>query len=60
GRAIGNPALKEGPTAGVTVDASTLRDEYFRAMDWDIESGKPSKQKLEALGLNDVARELWA
>jgi len=54
GRPIGKPALEEGPTANVTVDADTLRTEYFKAMDWDVETGRPSKQKLAELGLNDI------
>jgi len=28
-------------------------------MDWDLNSGKPSKKKLLELGLDDVAQELW-
>jgi aldehyde:ferredoxin oxidoreductase len=59
GRPIGDPPLEKGPTAGVTVDAKILRSEIFKGMDWDIESGKPSKEKLESLGLDDVAKELW-
>jgi aldehyde:ferredoxin oxidoreductase len=59
GRPVGDPPFKEGPTADITIDADTLRDEYFRAMDWDPQTGKPSKSKLEELGLGDVARELW-
>jgi len=59
GRPTGDPPLNEGPTAGVTVDIDTMRAEFFKGMDWDIESGKPSKEKLESLGLDDVARELW-
>jgi aldehyde:ferredoxin oxidoreductase len=59
GRPIGDPPLKEGPTAGVTVDAKTLHSDIFEGMDWDIESGKPSREKLEFLGLDDVAKDLW-
>jgi aldehyde:ferredoxin oxidoreductase len=59
GRPIGNPPLEKGPLAKVKVDVDTLRDEFFKAMDWDIETGKPSKKKLEELGLEDVAKELW-
>jgi hypothetical protein len=28
-------------------------------MDWDPKTAKPSKKKLQALGLEDVAQELW-
>ena len=59
GRPVGDPPLDEGPTAGVKVDADTLRNEFIEAMDWDVETGKPSRKKLEELGLDDVAEELW-
>ena len=59
GRPLGDPPLKEGPLANVTIDADTLRAEYFKAMDWDPETGKPSKNKLLELGLDDVAKDLW-
>jgi aldehyde:ferredoxin oxidoreductase len=59
GRSIGKPPLEEGPTANVTVDVDTMANEYFKAMDWDSETGKPSKKKLLELGLDDVARDLW-
>jgi aldehyde:ferredoxin oxidoreductase len=58
GRIMGNPPPKEGPLAGVTVDEETLDREYLAAMDWDLKTTKPSKQKLEELGLDDVAREI--
>jgi aldehyde:ferredoxin oxidoreductase len=59
GRMVGDPPLKEGPTANITVDVNTMVAEYYKAMDWDLESGKPSKKKLLELGLEDVARALW-
>jgi aldehyde:ferredoxin oxidoreductase len=33
--------------------------EYLTAMDWDAKTAKPSKKKLQELGLEDVAKELW-
>jgi aldehyde:ferredoxin oxidoreductase len=59
GRAIGKPPFKEGPLANVTLDIDTMVAEYYKAMDWDPETGKPSKKKLMELGLEDVAQELW-
>jgi aldehyde:ferredoxin oxidoreductase len=59
GRMVGNPPLEEGPVAHVTVDVETMVAEYYKAMDWDLETGKPSKQKLLELGLDDVAQEFW-
>jgi aldehyde:ferredoxin oxidoreductase len=59
GLPIGVPPLEEGPVAGVTVDAETLSREYLEAMGWDVDTGKPSKEKLEELGLFDIAKEFW-
>ena len=59
GRAIGEPPLKEGPVANITVDVDTLVSEYYKALDWDAETGKPSQKRLQELGLEDVAKDLW-
>ena len=58
-RVLGIPPQKEGPLAGITIDEGTLDKEYLAAMDWDLNTAKPSKKKLQELGLEDVARELW-
>ncbi len=58
-RVLGIPPQKEGPLAGITVDEGTMARDYLAAMDWDLKTAKPSKQKLLELGLDDVARELW-
>lgn len=36
-----------------------LLSEYYRQRDWDWETGRPSADKLEELGLGDVAGDLW-
>jgi len=59
GRLLGKPPLKEGPLAGVTINEDALCKEYLAAIDWDPETAKPSRKKLEELGLKDVAQELW-
>jgi aldehyde:ferredoxin oxidoreductase len=59
GRTVGDPPLQEGPTAKITVDVNTMVAEYYKAMDWDLETGKPSKKKLLELSLEDVAQEFW-
>ena len=43
-----------GPFAGRSVDFASLRTAYYKAMDWDIESGHPSKQILSELGLLEL------
>jgi aldehyde:ferredoxin oxidoreductase len=58
-RVIGKPPQQEGPVAGVTVDEDTMIKEYFAAMDWDLQTAKPSKKKLQELGLEDAAKALW-
>ena len=58
-RALGKPAQTAGPVAGVTVDEDTLSKEYMAAIDWEPGTTKPSKKSLLALGLDDVAKDLW-
>ncbi|MEM2935922.1 MAG: aldehyde ferredoxin oxidoreductase N-terminal domain-containing protein [Candidatus Bathyarchaeia archaeon] len=35
-----------------------LLDEYYILRGWDVKTGRPTKEKLRELGLNDVANEL--
>jgi aldehyde:ferredoxin oxidoreductase len=58
GRLLGKPPKQAGPTSGVTVDEATMIKDYFAAMGWDAKTGRPTRQKLEELGLGDVAEEL--
>ncbi len=58
-RVLGRPPQQEGPLAGITVDLHTRLSNYLRAMDWNPETAKPSKQKLQQLGLGDVSAVLW-
>jgi len=59
GRVSGNPPPQAGPTAGRSAEVETLRRDYLEARDWDTTTGKPSREKLLELGLDDVAKELW-
>jgi aldehyde:ferredoxin oxidoreductase len=58
-RMIGRPPKKVGPRAGETLDPEELSKEYYEAMGWDTKTGKPGKQALLDLGLDDVAKVLW-
>lgn len=58
GRMIGSPPLTAGPHAGFTIDTETMQREFLAACDWDQETCMPSRAKLEALGLEDVAHAL--
>jgi aldehyde:ferredoxin oxidoreductase len=54
-------ALKGGRSDGLKVDQAqfeTALDEYFRQNDWDVETGTPTRYKLEQLDLAWVADEL--
>ena len=57
-RVIGVPPQKEGPVANVTVDQETMVKEYMKAMDWDLKTAKPSKKRLKALGIGEIAKDL--
>jgi len=58
-RMLGIPPKKVGPRAGATLDEPELAKGYYEAMGWDPRTGKPSKQALLDLGLDDVAKVLW-
>jgi aldehyde:ferredoxin oxidoreductase len=52
-----NPFLNEG--MGLDRQRfSELLDEYYALRGWDPETGRPTRAKLEELGLHDVAEEL--
>ncbi len=59
GRLIGSPPLEGGPHKGLSLDAETLQREFLAACDWDQQTCKPSRAKLEELGLEDVADALY-
>lgn len=51
----------DGGAKGVTIAPylEGMVKEYNQVMDWDWETGKPSKSKLKELGLEDVSKDLW-
>ena len=53
-RAVGRPAMKEGPNAGITIDEETMLREFFDAYGWEYPSGRVRKDRLEALGQTDL------
>jgi aldehyde:ferredoxin oxidoreductase len=58
-RFIGKPPQEMGPNAGITVDIETMEKDYLKCMEWDFKTCKPSRKKLEQLGLTDIAKDLW-
>ncbi|MEM2366880.1 MAG: aldehyde ferredoxin oxidoreductase family protein [Candidatus Bathyarchaeia archaeon] len=61
-RCLGRPPINYGPLAGITINEeveSFMVKSFLKVMDWDAETAKPSKKKLQELGLNDIAEELY-
>jgi aldehyde:ferredoxin oxidoreductase len=59
-RVFDGTVYKEGPHAGFVLETETLEREFLEAADWDAETGKPRRRKLESLGLKDVADKINA
>jgi aldehyde:ferredoxin oxidoreductase len=55
---IGRPPLERGPLKDVSVDIETMVKEYLELLDWDPATMVPSQNKLQSLGLNEVASDL--
>ena len=51
GRAYGDPAPESGANKGRGFDVYAMRHSYWQAMGWDRESGIPSPETLEVLGI---------
>ncbi|MBC8477563.1 MAG: aldehyde ferredoxin oxidoreductase family protein [Dehalococcoidia bacterium] len=52
-------ALKEGSTANKSPDMDLMLRDYYDYRKWDWGTGKPTREKLLELGLEDAARDLW-
>ncbi len=50
---------QEGGAAGYVPPLEEMLTAYYAARGWDPVSGKPTKEKLHDLGLDDVATDLW-
>lgn len=50
--------LTVGPAAGRTIDFETMKKDYFRAMAWDLATGKPAPESLADLGLAELIKDL--
>jgi aldehyde:ferredoxin oxidoreductase len=58
-RMLGIPPKQTGPRKGITLKMEEMFGEYYQLMDWDARTGKPSRNRLVELGLEDVADELY-
>ena len=52
-------SYKEGGSAGFVPDFREMINAYYEARGWDLETGKPLREKLIELGLEDMANDLW-
>ena len=50
----GDGKLESGPLAGVQAPLLELRRDYFQAMHWDPETGHLSRDRAEALGIDEL------
>jgi len=57
-RVIGEPPLQQGKTAGRTVEVDAQVRDYLQAIGWDLETGAPTRETLERLGLDFVSEDL--
>jgi len=51
--------LNSGPNAGRTPNLEVQLKEYYEFNGWDSETGKPTRETLQSLGLGEVADDLW-
>ncbi|MBN2388082.1 MAG: aldehyde ferredoxin oxidoreductase family protein [Anaerolineales bacterium] len=49
----------DGPAAGYVPPLEAMLAAYYEARGWDRRTGRPGREKLQALGLADVAGDLW-
>ena len=49
----------DGGSAGFVPDIQGMLSAYYEARGWDPETGKPSRDTLVGLGIEDVAADLW-
>jgi aldehyde:ferredoxin oxidoreductase len=52
-------ALREGGSAGYVPPIDEMLEAYYRARGWDPATGRPTRAKLDDLGLEGVAADLW-
>lgn len=56
-RMAGIPPKADGPLKGVTIDIDTLAAEYRKSMGWDPDTGHPTDETVERLGLTQILQD---
>ena len=51
--------LSEGGAEGYVIPFDEMIKAYYAARGWDPGTGRPTKEKLDSLGLENVAEDLW-
>jgi aldehyde:ferredoxin oxidoreductase len=51
--------LPSGGSKGSVARLDSMARDFFEIRGWDFSSGKPTRERLQSLGMNDVANELW-
>lgn len=51
-------SLAEGGTEGNVPDMETLLRDYYHHRGWDMRTGKPGRERLQTLGMEDIAADL--
>jgi aldehyde:ferredoxin oxidoreductase len=49
----------DGGSAGFVPDFEGMLSAYYETRGWDMETGKPLREKLIELGLENVSKDLW-
>ena len=58
-RLLGDPPLAKGPAKGITLDLEALTDDDYKALHWDPADGRPRKERLADLGLEEIIPVLY-
>jgi ferredoxin len=53
-RVVGEPPLTEGPNRGRSFDLEKMMKDYWQEIGWERETGKPTAETIEELGLKAV------
>jgi aldehyde:ferredoxin oxidoreductase len=53
-RTTGSPPLEEGPNKGRSFDLEKMMKDYWQEIGWDIETGKPTDETINQLGLSEL------
>ncbi len=56
-RALGLPPLNKGPNKGNQVDLDGMRRYYWSEIGWDPDTGIPTPETIEDLGLDDLVNQ---